>query len=151
MSIRCGHCGNSHESIGVVRTCSTINPLAQEYEAPAYDSEPDLPKPVSAQQTADGGLEEGKIYLFEEEMYRLRRSKSTGHLYAMQISTSKNKKEIYAPGIASQINPDNKVDIEELKKLGKETDICVLCGRQLTNPASIEAGIGPICAGGYGG
>jgi hypothetical protein len=33
------------------------------------------------------------------------------------------------------------------KAHGKETGSCSCCGRELTDPASIEAGIGPICAG----
>lgn len=151
MSIRCGHCGASHETVGEVRTCSTINPLAQEYMAPSYDAEPDLPKPVSAQALADGGLKEGKIYIIDEDMYRLRRSKSSGRLYAMEIMAIEKNKDIYAPGIAAQLTPEHEVDIEVLKHLGRETGICVICGRQLTNPSSIEAGVGPICAAGYGG
>lgn len=30
---------------------------------------------------------------------------------------------------------------------GRYTGSCCICGRELTNPVSIEAGIGPICAG----
>lgn len=33
---------------------------------------------------------------------------------------------------------------------GKETGICCVCARTLTNPTSIEAGIGPICAEQWG-
>ena len=34
----------------------------------------------------------------------------------------------------------------ELKAHGIDTGICGCCGRELTNPVSIENGIGPICA-----
>jgi hypothetical protein len=33
---------------------------------------------------------------------------------------------------------------------GKRTGICCCCGRELTDPASIEAGIGPVCATRWG-
>lgn len=33
---------------------------------------------------------------------------------------------------------------------GKDTGICCCCGRTLTDPVSIAAGIGPICASGWG-
>lgn len=33
---------------------------------------------------------------------------------------------------------------------GKDTGICCCCGRLLTNPISIELGIGPICRGYFG-
>jgi hypothetical protein len=36
---------------------------------------------------------------------------------------------------------------EELIAEGKRTGICQVCNRKLTNPDSIAAGIGPICAG----
>lgn len=33
---------------------------------------------------------------------------------------------------------------------GQRTGTCACCGRELTDPESIERGIGPICAGHYG-
>lgn len=36
--------------------------------------------------------------------------------------------------------------LEAAKRYGKLTGRCCSCGRELTDPASIEAGIGPICA-----
>jgi hypothetical protein len=35
-------------------------------------------------------------------------------------------------------------------RYGRETSSCSCCGRELTDPVSIERGIGPICAEGYG-
>lgn len=40
--------------------------------------------------------------------------------------------------------------VEAAKQYGKESGICSCCGRTLTDPASIAAGIGPICAEGWG-
>ena len=37
--------------------------------------------------------------------------------------------------------------IEAIINTGKQTGTCCCCGRALTNPVSISAGIGPICAG----
>lgn len=39
---------------------------------------------------------------------------------------------------------------EAARKHGRETGQCCCCGRELTDPKSIEAGIGPICASNYG-
>lgn len=36
------------------------------------------------------------------------------------------------------------------KKYGQETGECSCCGRLLTDPESVERGIGPICAGKFG-
>jgi hypothetical protein len=40
--------------------------------------------------------------------------------------------------------------VETLRALGKVTNKCCCCGRTLSDPASVEAGIGPICAGNWG-
>jgi len=37
--------------------------------------------------------------------------------------------------------------LEAVKEIGRLTGICCVCGRTLTNEASIEDGIGPVCAG----
>jgi hypothetical protein len=37
-----------------------------------------------------------------------------------------------------------------VRSQGKETGVCVCCGRELTDPKSIEAGIGPVCAKKWG-
>lgn len=39
---------------------------------------------------------------------------------------------------------------EVLRVKGKETNRCCCCGRELTDPASVAAGIGPICATNWG-
>ena len=36
---------------------------------------------------------------------------------------------------------------DELIAEGKRTGVCQVCNRKLTNPESIAAGIGPVCAG----
>ena len=40
--------------------------------------------------------------------------------------------------------------VESAIAYGKRTGICACCGRELTDPESIERGIGPICAEKYG-
>lgn len=40
--------------------------------------------------------------------------------------------------------------LESMKAYGRRTGECCMCGRELTNHASIDAGIGPICAGKWG-
>jgi Family of unknown function (DUF6011) len=37
-------------------------------------------------------------------------------------------------------------DFESLKVIGRNTGVCCICGVELTDPDSIAAGIGPICA-----
>ena len=40
--------------------------------------------------------------------------------------------------------------MEAAVRYGRQTGRCSCCGRELTNKASIDAGIGPICAGKWG-
>jgi hypothetical protein len=39
--------------------------------------------------------------------------------------------------------------LAEAVEFGRRTGVCSCCGRELTDPASIAAGIGPICAEGF--
>lgn len=41
--------------------------------------------------------------------------------------------------------------MDALVAYGRETGVCGVCGRRLTDPASVEAGIGPVCASKVGG
>jgi hypothetical protein len=36
---------------------------------------------------------------------------------------------------------------ESLSRLGRQSGVCEACGRELTDPQSIAAGIGPVCGG----
>lgn len=47
----------------------------------------------------------------------------------------------------AKIKPEHRMTLDQAKEYGKVTGTCCNCGRLLTNEDSIEAGIGPICAG----
>lgn len=47
----------------------------------------------------------------------------------------------------AMIKPEHRMTLDQAKEYGKVTGTCCNCGRLLTNEDSIEAGIGPICAG----
>lgn len=49
-------------------------------------------------------------------------------------------------GKAGLVGLTDKLTLEEAKAFGRETGVCMVCGRELTNPASIEDGIGPVCS-----
>ena len=50
----------------------------------------------------------------------------------------------YRPGLISSALVA--LTLDEAKAFGCETGTCCVCGRELTNPASVAAGIGPVCA-----
>lgn len=91
-------------------------------------------------------LDEGFYALSEDEIYRVVRSK-TGRLYAkLYVGTQSGGHWEYAAGAITKLKPGMRMDLDDIKKHGKETGTCLVCGRELTNPDSIEAGIGPVCA-----
>lgn len=53
---------------------------------------------------------------------------------------------VYAPGVIRKLRPEHRMSLEEAKAFGAVYGTCAACGRTLTNEASIEAGIGPVCA-----
>lgn len=55
----------------------------------------------------------------------------------------------YAPGAMRTLTPADKMTLEQAKEFGALYGTCCVCGRTLTDEVSIEAGIGPVCAGRY--
>ena len=54
------------------------------------------------------------------------------------------------PKIEAELVAINDDPAEAIRVTGTRTGQCCCCGRELTNPVSIENGIGPICANGWG-
>lgn len=52
----------------------------------------------------------------------------------------------YAGAANRFVRPEGRLTLEEAKAFGAETGWCIMCGTELTDPDSIAAGIGPICA-----
>jgi hypothetical protein len=52
----------------------------------------------------------------------------------------------YAPGIGARLAAAAPLTLEEAAAFGHLHGICAICCKQLTVPASVERGIGPICA-----
>lgn len=69
-----------------------------------------------------------------------------GHLYASRLVPHSHGEWIYERGAIAKLRPEHKLDLERAKQFGALYGFCCACGRTLRNPASIEAGIGPICA-----
>lgn len=84
-----------------------------------------------------------EFYMVDGVVYRVKLS-SKERLYAEALEgTSFN----YAPGAIRNIRAHHKLTLAQAKAYGAENGVCCRCGATLTNPDSIEAGIGPICAG----
>lgn len=75
---------------------------------------------------------------------------TTGMLYGMELIGGKwiyvrSARKLIGAQIAA--GKGHVLTLEEAKEYGKITGVCCRCGKVLTDPKSVEAGIGPICAG----
>lgn len=82
----------------------------------------------------DHGRNPGAIYVNFDGIY-------SGKIVNGKLFASKDAPDNIIE-LLNQI-PDN---IEDAIKFGKQTGTCACCGKTLTDPKSVEAGIGPICA-----
>lgn len=85
------------------------------------------------------GRNAGALYVKENDEYA---GKIVGGVYQATRTASE---KVLPRLIAVALDP-----MGEATLYGKQTGVCGCCGRELTDPNSIEAGIGPICAGKWG-
>ena len=105
---------------------------------------PFTPRPKSAV------LEPG-MYLKQGQVYKVQFNQGHTHTYAKVLVLPENGAEKgsfeYAGGTGKLgLTAEHKMTLEEAKAFGVEFGVCCRCAATLTNPDSIEAGIGPICA-----
>lgn len=82
----------------------------------------------------------------EGDIYKVQRSRETSNLYAKRLNVVEGGFE-YVQGAMRLIAPSDKMTLAEAKLFGVEFGICCVCGAFLTDPVSVSAGIGPVCAG----
>jgi hypothetical protein len=51
----------------------------------------------------------------------------------------------YTPGLAATLATATPLTVEQAAAMGHATGVCVICAAELTDPKSIERGIGPVC------
>lgn len=85
------------------------------------------------------------FYMVDGDVYEVVKAKA-GHHYAMLLDPSTGRFE-YAKGAMVKLTADAKMTLEQASAFGHAFGRCCCCGATLTNPDSIERGIGPICAG----
>lgn len=89
-------------------------------------------------------LETG-MYLAGGEVFKVQQSKGTDRRYALKLDTDTWKFE-YAPGAVRTLTGGQRMTLEQAKEFGVNHGVCCVCGATLTDPKSVEAGIGPVCA-----
>lgn len=105
---------------------------------------------------AGEGVEEPGLYEADGTVYKVQRSKTSGHLYAKRLiliggkrlTTAGEKVNLeyeYAPGAMRILKASDRMDLDTAKRFGIEYGICIVCGAFLKDADSVEAGIGPVC------
>ena len=84
------------------------------------------------------------LHRFDGVIYRVQRSQS-GHLYAKELNP-RWRKFFYSPGAIKNLSEDTRLTAAQAREFGLAHGICACCGALLTDPKSVEAGIGPVCA-----
>lgn len=90
-------------------------------------------------------LEIGMYRVANGDIYRVQRSRESGRLYAKKLDWANNS-FIYEAGALRVLTANDRMTLDEAKAWGVETGICCVCSAFLTDPKSVEAGIGPVCA-----
>jgi hypothetical protein len=100
-----------------------------------------------------GDVQADRIYVVDSgRQYKVQAAKSGGHLYAKVLDVSSGRFE-YVAGAIAELRADGSrrvLSMSEAIAHGVRFGSCVCCGRTLTAGKSIEAGIGPVCAGRWG-
>ena len=89
------------------------------------------------------------MYRQDGVVYRVRVSKGSGNLYAMRYvpeGADEKARFEYVRGMVYRLSATDRLSLDEAKALGHEYGQCCVCGAELKDPKSVEAGIGPVCA-----
>lgn len=151
-TIKCWHCKSTHGTVNEVRECSQANSMFAQQSATRVDDPFDAPQvqapqvqaPVRTAPGTRGPVAEPGMYRKGDDIFKVVRSQS-GHLYAKMQAPEGGFE--YAPGAMRELSADDRMTMVEAAAYGKRTGVCIVCGRTLTHPDSVAAGIGPVCGG----
>lgn len=86
------------------------------------------------------------LHYIGQQVYRIRKSKSSGRLYAELLDTDAREFRYVGRKPLGQASASTLMTLDQAKVFGKAYGFCVRCCALLEDPASVEAGVGPVCA-----
>lgn len=103
----------------------------------------------SSPSTSGSEPEAGMYRLQDGTIVRVYLGQRSGKMLAKKLVSEGDHHEYEYMGKATRfVNADTaKLSLAEAKEFGRMTGHCCVCARRLDNPESVEAGIGPVCAG----
>ena len=87
----------------------------------------------------------------DSTLYKVYKARGGDHMLCARIvvHSATDVEFIYAGGARRFVDGASRLTLDEAKAFGHEFGICICCGKLLTVPESVAAGIGPVCAGKY--
>ena len=128
---------NLNQSVEALSTFEASK-LIDSLKACAYKTSPTAaPAPV-----ADRGY-----YFVDGEVYtvvaaKIDKSKSYAKIL---VNLGGRGKWEYVRGMVMRLTPANRITVAQAKEFGHLHGFCMVCGKALTDPKSVENGIGPVC------
>lgn len=99
--------------------------------------------------SASDPVTETGIYRNDKGVYRVAKSRQSGNLYALRFvpdAPTRSERFVYEKGAVFALTASDRLTLAQAVELGAQHGLCVVCGAELTDPTSIERGIGPVCA-----
>jgi Family of unknown function (DUF6011) len=89
-------------------------------------------------------------YVRGEEVFVVVWNKTKTHTYAKQLrfvptATGHRPEWQYSPGANISLEGLSPLTVEQAARLGHLHGYCIICSRALTDPESVQRGIGPVC------
>ena len=131
------------------RSSAVAGTLTSREASTLIDALLDAPKkaaPAPAEDPEAGVYRDGKTY------FRVYLGQQSGRMLAKRILFVTATDVEYVPaGLAARVLTPMalRLSLEEVGELGVATGSCLVCGRRLDDPESVDRGIGPVCASRY--
>lgn len=125
-------------------TATTIGQFNRQAISQLIDAALQQPKETGSAEP----VTEGMYRTDDGTVYRVVRTRDGRNLYAKQLHVDGNGRARfeYAGGAINRLSQADRMTLEEAKAIGATTGVCCVCAAELTDPRSVEAGIGPVCA-----
>lgn len=93
----------------------------------------------------------GMYRLADDRIVKIQPSRESGNLYGKVLAQRSDRGGawgfVYEAGLYHRVvREGERLTLAEAVAFGRFTGTCCVCGIELTDPKSVEAGVGPICA-----
>lgn len=85
------------------------------------------------------------FYFYNNEVYQVVKSKVGNNYAKILIHSGKKGRWEYVKGMVNILTEEHLISVSQAKEFGRDHGFCMVCGRTLTDPFSVQNGIGPIC------